>query len=306
MKKTIIRTALLTTMAFALSGCIWGEKVEVPPASVGMVMGKNGYQGDLIPPSRFRLPVCFLNCDKLVVIEAGDAGMVEQMTVLMPQDNLDLGADVRFTISLSEDRNQILSVFDRVVPQRLDSGNFGTTLSTIYDVYGKAVVRNVVRSTLSEYSIAEIAANQSAVSERLRQDVSEALKKTPLEVKSFGLANIKFPDIITQAREAAQSRKIDVEKADADAQVKIREAQARLEVTRAEREADLLAAQTIAEQNRILAEGVTPEVLRYMELEVLKEMARNKNTIFFPVDMLNSTSGQNALNLRMLQEGQNK
>lgn len=306
MKRTIIRTALLTTMAFALSGCIWGEKVEVPPASVGMVMGKNGYQGDLIPTSRFRLPVCFLNCDKLVVIEAGDAGMVEQMTVLMPQDNLDLGADVRFTISLSEDRTQILSVFDRVVPQRLDSGNFGTTLSTIYDVYGKAVVRNVVRSTLSEYSIAEIAANQSAVSERLRQDVSEALKKTPLEVKSFGLANIKFPEIITQAREAAQSRKIDVEKADADAQVKIREAQARLEVTRAEREADLLAAQTIAEQNRILAEGVTPEVLRYMELEVLKEMARNKNTIFFPVDMLNSTAGQNALNLRMMQEGQNK
>ena len=303
MFKRIMKFGAMGAMMMALSGCIWGEKVEVPPASVGMVMGKNGYQGDLIPPSRFRLPVCFLNCDKLVVLEAGDAGMVEQMTVLMPQDNLDLGADVRFTISLSEDRAQILSVFDRVVPQRLPIGNFGTTLQSIYDVYGKAVVRNVVRSTLSEYSIAEIAANQSAVSEKLRQDVSEALKKTPLEVKSFGLANIKFPEIITQAREAAQSRKIDVEKADADAQVKIREAQARLEVTRAEREADLLAAQTIAEQNRILAEGVTPEVLRYMELEVLKKMAENKNTIFFPVDMLNSSAGQNALNLRMLQEG---
>lgn len=303
MKKTLTRIALFTAMAFTLSGCIWGEKVEVPPASVGMIMGKNGYQGDLIPPSRFRLPVCFLNCDKLVIIEAGDAGMVEQMTVLMPQDNLDLGVDVRFTISLSEDRAQILSVFDRVVPQRLQSGNFGTTLQSIYDVYGKAVVRNVVRSTLSEYSIAEIAANQSSVSEKLRQDVSEALKKTPLEVKSFGLANIKFPEIITQAREAAQSRKIDVEKADADAQVKIREAQARLEVTRAEREADLLAAQTIAEQNRILAEGVTPEVLRYMELEVLKKMAENQNTIFFPVDMMGTAAGQNALNLRVLQEG---
>lgn len=303
MKKTLTRVALFTAMAFTLSGCIWGEKVEVPPASVGMVMGKNGYQGDLIPPSRFRLPVCFLNCDKLAIIEAGDAGMVEQMSVLMPQDNLDLGVDVRFTISLSEDRAQILSVFDRVVPQRLESGNFGTTLRSIYDVYGKAVVRNVVRSSLSEYSIAEIASNQSAVSEKLRQDVSDALQKTPLEVKSFGLANIAFPPVITEARVAAQSRKIDIEKADSDAQVKIREAQARLEVTRAEREADLLAAQTIAEQNRILAEGVTPQVLRYMELEVLKKMAENKNTIFFPVDMMGSSAGQNALNLRMLQEG---
>ena len=303
MFKRIVKLGAMAVVATSLSGCVWGEKVEVPPASVGMVMGKNGYEGDLIPPSRFRLPVCFLNCDKLVVIEAGDAGMIEQMSVLMPQDNLDLGVDVRFTVSLSEDRGQIMSVFDRVVPTRLDSGNFGTTLDNIYNVYGKAVVRNIVRSSLSEYSIAQIASNQSAVSEKLRQDVSEALRKTPLEVKSFGVANIAFPTVITEARVAAQSRKIDIEKADSDAQVKIREAQARLEVTRAEREADLLAANTIAEQNRILAEGVTPEVLRYMELEVLKKMAENQNTIFFPVDMLNTTHGQTALTHRMLQEG---
>jgi hypothetical protein len=39
-----------------------------------------------------------------------------------------------------------------------------------------------------------------------------------------------------------------------------------------------------------------------MELEVLKKMAENKNTIFFPVDMLGSVAGQSALNLRVLQE----
>lgn len=292
--KKILLPLIPVGMILSLSGCV-GERVEVPPASVGMILGKNGYQGDLIPPSRFRLPACFANCDKLVVVEASDVGMKEEMIVLMPQDNLDLGVDVRFTLALSDDKSQILSVFDRVVPTRLNSGNYGTTLSNIYTVYGQSVVRNVVRSTLSEYSIAEIAANQSAVSERLRQEVSGALKKTPLEVKQFGLANIKFPSVITQAREAAQSRKIDVERAEADAQVKIREAQARLEVTRAEREADLLAAQTIAEQNRILAEGVTPEVLRYMELEVLKEMAKNKNAVFFPVDMLGSIGLQNKI-----------
>lgn len=293
MKKTLTKIALLTAVAFSVSGCIIGEKVEVPPASVGMILGKNGYQGDIIPPSRFRLAACFTQCDKLVVIEAGDVGMKEAMTVLMPQDNLDLGADVRFTLALSEDRNQILGVFDRVIPTRLPSGNYGTSLEQIYLVYGQSVVRNIVRSTLSEYSIAEIASNQSAVSERLRQEVSKALAKTPLEIKQLGLANIMFPKVITEAREAAQSRKIDIDRADADAQVKIREAQARLEVTRAEREADLLAAQTISEQNKILADGVTPEVIRYMELEVLKKMAENKNTIFFPVEMSNSLGLQN-------------
>ena len=294
-----VKLAVAGALVMSLSGCFWGEKVEVPPASVGMVLGKNGYQGDIVPPSRFRLAPCLFNCDKLVVIEAGDAGMKEAMTVLMPQDNLDLGVDVRFTLALSEDRNQILEVFDRVVPTRLDSGNFGTNLSQVYGVYGQSVVRNVVRSTLSEYSIAEIASNQSAVSEKLRQEVSESLKKTPLEVKQFGLADIRFPSVITEAREAAQSRKIDVERAEADAQVKIREAQARLEVARAEREADLLEAQTVAEANKILADGVTPELLEYRKWQVIEKMAQNRNTVFFPVEMSNSIG----LETRLFNEG---
>lgn len=299
MLNRLAKLGLAGALVMSLSGCFWGEKVEVPPASVGMVLGKNGYQGDIVPPSRFRLSPCLFNCDKLVVIEAGDAGMKEAMTVLMPQDNLDLGVDVRFTLALSEDRNQILGVFDRVVPTKLESGNFGTTLQQVYNVYGQSVVRNVVRSTLSEYSIAEIAENQSAVSEKLRQEVSSALKRTPLEVKQFGLADIRFPAIITQAREAAQSRKIDVERAEADAQVKIREAQARLEVARAEREADLLEAKTVAEANKILADGVTPELLEYRKWQVIEKMATNKNSVFFPLEMTNSVG----LETRLFNEG---
>jgi len=295
MFKRLAKLGLAGALVMSLSGCFWGEKVEVPPASVGMVLGKNGYQGDIVPPSRFRLSPCFFNCDKLVVIEAGDAGMKEAMTVLMPQDNLDLGVDVRFTLALSEDRNQILSVFDRVVPTRLESGGFGTTLAQIYTVYGQSVVRNTVRSTLSEYSIGEIAANQSAVSERLRQEVSNDLKKTPLEIKQFGLADIRFPAVITEAREAAQSRKIDVERAEADAQVKIREAQARLEVARAEREADLLEAETVAEANKILADGVTPELLEYRKWQVIEKMTQNRNSVFFPVEMSNSIGLENRI-----------
>jgi regulator of protease activity HflC (stomatin/prohibitin superfamily) len=289
----------MMVIAAALGGCILGEKVEIPPASVGMVLGKNGFQGDIIPPSRFRLPVCLSQCDKLVVIEAGDTGMTESMSVLIAQDNLDLNIDVRFTLALSKEKSQILSVFDRVVPVQLQSGGYGTTLDQVYSVYGQSIVRSVTRAELSKYTIAEIAANQGAVSAKLMVAVSDALEKTPLEIKQFGLAKIKFPATITEAREAAQSRKIAVETADANAQVLIREAQGRLEVTRAERAADILAAETIADQNLILANGVTPEVLRYMELEVLKEMAKNKNAVFFPVDMMGSVGLQN----RVFQEG---
>ena len=298
MKKVLIGLALVA----ALGACnpILGERVEVPPASTGMILGKNGYQGDLIPPSRFRLDQCWANCDKLVVIEAGDVGMKEAMEVLMPKDNLILGVDVRFTLALSDDREQLLSVFDRVVPTQLPSQNYGTTLASVYEVYGTAIIRNVVRSTLSEYTIADVASNQREVSEQLRQDITEALARTPLEIKQFGLADLRYPETIKASMEATVERRIAIERAEADAQVQIREAQARLEVTRAQREADILAAQTISEQNRILADGVTPEVLRYMELEVLRDMAKSNNTIFFPVDMMDSVG----LNNRLFLEGQ--
>jgi regulator of protease activity HflC (stomatin/prohibitin superfamily) len=293
MFKSIARVGLVIVLGISLSGCILGEKVEIPPASTGMVLGKNGYQGDLLPPSRFRLPVCFTNCDKLVVLEAGDVGMRESMDVLMPKDNLIFGVDVRFTLALSEDPALILSVFDRVVPTQLSSGNFGTSLAAVYSTYGESIVRNVVRSSLAEYSIAEVAANQGQISEILRANVAEALRRTPLEVKQFGLADLRYPEIIKSAMEVAQELTVQIEQADAQAQVDIRRAMARLEVTKADRDADLLAAATIAEQNVILSNGVTPAVLRYMELEVLKKMAENENTIFFPVDMMGSVGLQN-------------
>jgi hypothetical protein len=292
--------AMTLVGAMALSACNpFGERVEVPPASVGMVLSANGYQGDVIPPSRFRLEPCFRLCPKLVVIEAGDIGKVEAMNVLMPQDNLFLGVDVRFTLAMSQNQNEILRIFDRIVPRRLETGNFGVTIEDVYSTYGEAVVRNVVRSSLSKMSIAEVQNNQGAVSEMLYADVSEALSRTPLEVRQFGLADIRFPDVVRMAMEATQERRIAIERAEADAQVQIREAQARLEVARAEREADLLEAQTVAEANRILADGVTPELLDYRRWQVIEKMTQNSNAVFIPVEMLNTPG----LDYRVLQQG---
>lgn len=46
-------TGFLIAAAVVLAGC--GQKVEVPPAHVGKVMTKNGYQEGTIGTSKFRL-----------------------------------------------------------------------------------------------------------------------------------------------------------------------------------------------------------------------------------------------------------
>lgn len=295
------RFAAITVMgaaALSLGGCGWfiGERVEVPPASVGLVLTPNGFEGEILPPSRFRLDPCFFVCDKLAVIEASDQAQMEQMQILMPDDNLQLGVDIRFTMALSDHPGRILEVFDRIRPQRLESGNFGTTLQQVYETYGVSIVRSTARAVITQYSIAEVAANQAAVGAEVRRAIAEEFENTPLELRQLGLAGIQFPQIVTQAMEQRREREIAIETAEAEAQIQIRQAQARLEVARANREADLLEAETIAEANQILAEGVTPELIEYRRLSVIESLGENGNTIFFPLDLV----GTEALNLRVM------
>lgn len=291
--KKILSVLFMLAAAFVLTGC--GERVNVPPASKGIVLGPNGYKGDVLPPSQFRLDPCLFVCDKLVVIEAGDTSITEKMEVLMPKDRLMLGVTVRFTAGMSDNDDEIRVAMSRITPAKLDSGNYGSTLQTVYEIYGAPIIQNVVRSVLSRYTIEEISANQAEISEKLRQEVVSSLAKTPLKVSQFGLTDINYPGPVLEAMNQSAQRKVDIERAESDYQVKMREAKSRFEVAKQDREADILMAKTMRETHEILSTGVTPEVMRFRELQVMEKMADNKNAVFFPVDMTGSVGLNNRL-----------
>ena len=96
--------AIVLGLATLLTGC--GELVEVPPAHVGKILTKSGYQQGLKGPSRFRLPYDFLNPPKLILAEVSDHGLREQMKVFMPKDQLNLSFDVRGTFAISSDEKE--------------------------------------------------------------------------------------------------------------------------------------------------------------------------------------------------------
>ena len=74
--KAILVAGLMT---MALTAC--GSRVEVPPAHVGKVMTKDGYQENLVPPSKFRLPVCFAYCDRLILLDTSDKTVQEPLEI---------------------------------------------------------------------------------------------------------------------------------------------------------------------------------------------------------------------------------
>jgi regulator of protease activity HflC (stomatin/prohibitin superfamily) len=282
----------LVICLFFLVGC--GARVEVPPAYVGKILTKNGYKPDTVPPSKFRLDWCTYPggyCDKLVLLEASDTPIEEKLKVFMPKDKLNLTVDARGTMSVTTEGAVVDQLYARVISQETDNNDVNViTANRIYKTYGVQAVRGIVRSELANYTIAEIMANRDVVSTKIHAAITKKLKetKTPIQISRFELADVQPPEVIVTAQEAAKEREIDIQKAEADAQVEMVRAERNLEVAKAERLVEREKAEAIAEQNKIAAESITAEVLEYKRLETAKEiytaLAASGNTIIIPAD----------------------
>ncbi len=297
--KRFLKVASALSAAVVLTGCI-GESVQVPPAYVGKILSKDGFQPGLISPSQFRLPICFFYCDRLIVVESSDFGHVEQFrkdhALYMPKSQLTMPFDVRGTFAVRNDETALQAVFDRVpadYPKRalrsLVHGSIGK--QKIYNIYGKAIIRDVVRRVISQYSIEEVASSREAINAELNQAIAKALKKTPLIALRFGLADVRFPKVILDQKETAARRRIAIQQEEAEKQIRLVKLQADLEAARAERQIRRERAQAVLEENRVYAESVNEKYLAYRRLEVLEKLAGSRNTKWVPFQAL-GTVGQ--------------
>lgn len=252
-------------------GC--GQAVEIPPAHVGKILTQNGFNPDVLSPSKFRLDACTVYCDRLIVLEAGDTPLIEEMEVFMPQDKLNIAVEIRGTFSIPSDKTVLNSIFDRV-----PAGNGGYIDSnTIYSTYGQQAVRGIVRSEIVKYSIADVLERRDVIGQNIHAAIVDKLKttNTPVSISRFELANVQPPKVIVAAQEATKKREVDILQAEADAQVAIRVAEKDLEIAQKNRLVEREKALAIAEQNDIAAKSITPQLLEYRRLEVSERIYQN-------------------------------
>jgi regulator of protease activity HflC (stomatin/prohibitin superfamily) len=301
MKKLLI---VLATMV-VLVGC--GEKVEVPTAHVGKILGKNGFAPDTLTPSKFRLEPCMTYCDKLVVAQVSDTGAKENMQLFMPKDKLNLTFDVRFTYSISRDGKTIDQLFDRLPAVEAPEGSpfhNWITSNLVYNTYGAQAVRGIVRSEMVKYSIMEVMENRESIGKNIHATIASKLKetKTPITISRFELANVQPPEIIVKAQEEAKKREIDIQTTEAQASIDILQAERDLEIAQKNRLVKKENALAIAEQNKIAAKSVTPQLLEYRRLEVQEKvmslMAKNNASMIVPFNM--DTTSQMAMFSKIL------
>jgi hypothetical protein len=260
----LAKWSILAAAVF-LAAC--GSRVEVPPAHVGKVMTKDGYQEDLIPPSKFRLPMCWAYCDKLVLLDSSDKAKQEPLTIFIPTDKLNL--EVVIQVTLSVDPAESKALFSTISPQPGETENLSLIpWDFIYNTYAKQIVLTETREYLSKYSIAEIASSLEKVNADLRTALSKRIEeRTPFTVRYAGITSIKYPSIITDAQEKAAERRERIQQEEAQLEISKVTLQRELQETQLKRQIELEKAQIEAKSQQIQREVVDERVLKLRQLE---------------------------------------
>lgn len=274
----MFKTMSVVLLTILLVGC--GNTVEIPPAHVGKLSTSSGFQKGLIPPSKIRLDrFCFV-CDSLILVEASDFPIKEDMKIFMPKDELNIALEVRGTFSIASDEKNVTQIFDRIgAVGEGDVKKIG--IEKVYKTYGEPIIREAVRSLITTYSIETLMNNRDAIGKELERVVREKLKATPGTIRYFGLADIQPPPVIVEAQEARKRREVAIGQAEADKLVKLKEAEAALEVAMKQQEVDLKEAETQVLVDKKLAEGVSQAFVAQRALKVLETMAASPNKVFF-------------------------
>ena len=285
--RTIFKTTLIAASVTFLAAC--GQKVEVPPAHVGKISTKNGYEDNLIPTSKFRLERCWGYCDRLVILDIADKAYAENLSIFIPEDQLNLGVTVQATLSINPKKTEEL--FKAISPKEIDDQLSVIENANIYKTYASQIIQKEVREHLSKYSISQIASSNEKINAELSVKLSEVIStRTPFNVRFVGITGLKYPEIITKAQEAAAERREAIQTEENQAKVTEVKLNAQLQEARLQRAIEKEKAETESEAQRVLAASVDPRVIKLRELEIQKIVAE-KWSGNYPQTMMTTGNG---------------
>lgn len=288
--KKILSICLLSMATFFLAGC--GQKVEVPPAMIGKILTKNGYQEGYKDASKFRLEKCWFYCDKLVLLDVADFKMVEPFTLFMPKDRLKMDFKIRLTMTVNPESFDML--FNKIPPVNKGEQLALISLSKAYETYAAPILRSEIREFMSNYSIMEVANNRDKIGTELSKHLISKIsnKQTPFELSYAGLAEVAYPPLIVKAQEAAAERREEINKEKAELEVSKVQLERKLQEQQLQRKVDVEKATAESQVNKILGDSITPRYIKYRQLGALDKIAESDNTKFVPFDMLSTMGAQ--------------
>lgn len=263
--KRIVALIISVTALSTLTGC---SVEQIPPAHKAKVLTTNGYSPDIMEPQNYWL----WGKDRLVLIETSTKAMTEPMSVVM-KDKLTLTFDVKFRARIGGSDATVNAMFNDISPSAVSNNILLVDLNAVYKTYGQMLVRNISRVVVSKYDTENVALNYERISSEIYEKMAEALKSTPIEMSDVVLGNIEYPAVITEAVNTAKSRDLAIKEAEAQARIDLKKKEAEKVLAQEQASIDLIKAESLRDQNKTIAAGLSDNLIKYRALEVQEKMA---------------------------------
>lgn len=278
--KFTTKALVLAIAAASITGCSFDV---VPPAAKGKILTTSGYSPDVLEPGKYTL----WGRDQMVLLQTNTDTYRERVTIVLA-DKLTLTADIRFRGRIAGANSVINAMFNDVRP-----GDDNTvTFDEVYAIYGRMAVRNKTREIISGYTVEDVHKNYARLSKEIGTVLQTALSGTPLEISDVALGDIAYPKIVNDAIDAAKSRELAIKKEEAQADIELVKKKNERLLAEANYQIEITKAKAIRDKNKIIGEGVTPELIELRRLEVLEAMTNNSSAVFMPVEAMTGAGAQ--------------
>lgn len=281
---TAIATVILSTM-----GC---SRETVGPTERGKILSYSGYDKEIRPTGRYFLWSFWLG-EKMIRLDTSINVADENIQQVSMRDGLMMDFNVQFRTRVDYSEEVINAILNDIEPDEYGR----ITWDMIYKIYGQRTVQQVARSVLSHYTVNEVLSNYEEVGKELHAAVTKEfhVNKSPLVVSNVTLGRPLPPKSIIDAKEIAARKIAEVTQIQADKEKDVAAAQASETIAREKSKAILIEAQTQADQQRIISQGLTPEYLQYLQIDALKEGISHGNSVYVPYNALQSPGVSNRI-----------
>jgi len=264
--KQLVKILTIGAMALALTAC--GERVEIGPGEVGKISGANGYKEGVLNTSKFRLDACLSQCDRLVTLNVGDSAKTEALEIFMPQDKLKMKISVQTNLTIM-DMKKVDPLFSRLPAKELSGYTSQIDRDAVYTMYARQIILTESREYLSQFTIAEVASSLDKINSELRERLTKKIQdSTPFQVRYAGITNVEYPSIITEAQENAARRREEIAQEEAKLEVSRVTLERELSEAQLQRRIDVEKAEAEAQTDRLrAAAAANPTTLALRKLE---------------------------------------
>ena len=234
--------------------------------------------------------------DKVYFVDGKLKSFTESMKILCA-DDINMDVDIKLILCFDVGIEQLEFIKTKVPTSKVTDGDiagFELSLEKFYELGVKDIARGTARNVVSPNPTDDIRPNRKKLETEIATGIEERIKtlKYPLHVSAILLSNLDYPKSVKDMREDIKRVQLDETRKAAQAQAELAEAERRVAVELAKAKVKLVQAEARANENRVLSSSLTPEFLKWREIEMLETLAATvaegpNNTVFvLPYDMM--------------------